>query len=56
MLQEKYHYYKAWMAGRIEAACGPLPSPVAAKLLDGDANDLDLMLQHPAAIRAQVCG
>lgn len=32
-----------------------LPEPVATKLLELPADDLDLMLQHPLAIHAQVC-
>jgi hypothetical protein len=32
-----------------------LPEPVVSKLLSLDAGDLDLMIQHPAALQAQVC-
>jgi hypothetical protein len=31
-----------------------LPEPVVSKLLSLDAGDLDLMIQHPAALQAQV--
>lgn len=50
----KYHYYNAWMRGRIEAVCGALPEPVVTKMLATDADDLDLMLNHPVAAVAQV--
>lgn len=33
-----------------------LPDPVVAKLLSLDAGDLDLMIQHPQALQAQVGG
>lgn len=31
-----------------------LPEPVVSKLLSMDAGDLDLMVQHPVALQAQV--
>ncbi|GLI68173.1 hypothetical protein VaNZ11_012513, partial [Volvox africanus] len=50
----RWYYYNAWMRQRLDAVCPGLPEPVTTKLLaDTDANDLDLMLQHPLAIMAQ---
>ncbi|GIL52388.1 hypothetical protein Vafri_8274 [Volvox africanus] len=50
----RWYYYNAWMRQRLNAVCPGLPEPVTSKLLaDTDANDLDLMLQHPLAIMAQ---
>ena len=53
----QYHYYYEWTRQRISQQCGgpgSLPVPVVQRLLQLDANDLDIMLQHPRAIRAQV--
>lgn len=50
----KYHYYNQWMSERISAACGELPPPVVTKMLATNADDLDLMLQHPIAAASQV--
>jgi tetratricopeptide (TPR) repeat protein len=50
----KYYYYYEWMRKRIEARHPQLPSPVMDKLLTMDANELDLLLQYPAAIDGTV--
>lgn len=53
------------LAGQRDAVTGParhvlgngdgvVPEEVVLKVLAMDANDLDLMLQHPSAARAQV--
>ncbi|KXZ55497.1 hypothetical protein GPECTOR_2g1046 [Gonium pectorale] len=50
----RWHYYNEWMRTRIAAAAPGLPEPVVEKLLAAtDANDLDLMLQHPLTLLAQ---
>jgi hypothetical protein len=50
----KYYYYYEWMRRRIEARHPHLPAPVMDKLLTMDANELDLLLQYPAAIDGTV--
>lgn len=46
----KYYYYYEWMKKRIEARHPELPEAVVDKLLTLDANELDLLLQYPAAV------
>lgn len=50
----QYYYYNKWTRQRISDLAPQLPEPVVVKLLGTDANDLDLLLQHPAGLRAQV--
>ncbi len=50
----KYYYYYEWMRKRIEARHPQLAAPVMDKLLTMDANELDLLLQYPAAIDGTV--
>mmetsp|Transcript_7002 Transcript_7002/g.17200 ORF Transcript_7002/g.17200 Transcript_7002/m.17200 type:complete len:455 (+) Transcript_7002:3-1367(+) len=51
----KYYYYYEWMKKRIaEQFPAGLPQPVVDKLLTTDADELDLLLQYPEAIRGQV--
>ncbi len=51
----KYYYYYEWMKKRIaEHFPSGLPQPVVDKLLTTDADELDLLLQYPEAIRGQV--
>lgn len=50
----QYYYYNKWTRQRISDLAPRLPEPVVVKLLGTDANDLDLLLQHPAGLRAQV--
>lgn len=42
--------------GAAAGTSGSIPEAVMAKLLATDANDLDLLLQHPLAALAQVGG
>lgn len=50
----KYYYYYEWMKKRIAEFYPVLPDPVLDKLLDLDADELDMLLQYPEAIRGQV--
>ena len=50
----KYYYYYEWMRKRIEARHPELPEPIMDKLLTLDANELDLIMQYPAAIDGTV--
>lgn len=50
----KYYYYYEWMRRRIEASHPDLPEPIMDKLLTMDANELDLIMQYPAAIDGTV--
>jgi len=50
----KYYYYYEWMKKRIHAYYPQLPEPVMDKLLTCDADELDLLLQYPQAIKGQV--
>jgi len=47
----KYYYYYEWMRKRIEGMLPGLPDPVMDKLLTMDANELDLILQYPGAVK-----
>ena len=51
----KYYYFYEMMREKIEAHYPPgsLPAPVMDKLLSTDADELDLLLQYPEAIRGQ---
>ena len=49
----KYYHLFEWMRERVEAACPGLPEPVMDKLLAMDADELDLLLKYPRAIRGQ---
>jgi hypothetical protein len=49
----KYYHLFEWMRERVEATCPGLPEPVMDKLLAMDADELDLLLQYPRAIRGQ---
>ena len=49
----KYYYFYEMMREKIEAHYPSLPSPVMDKLLATDADELDLLLQYPEAIRGQ---
>ncbi|PSC70912.1 Tetratricopeptide repeat [Micractinium conductrix] len=50
----KYYYYYEWMKKRIGAQYPALPEPVMDKLLALEANELDMVLQYPAATRMTV--
>ena len=50
----KYYYYYEWMKKRIHEHYPELPPPVVDKLLTTDADELDLLLQYPQAIKGQV--
>jgi hypothetical protein len=50
----KYYYYYEWMRRRLGERHPELPAPVVDKLLTMDANELDLLLQYPAATAATV--
>uniref|UniRef100_A0A7S3UHZ8 Uncharacterized protein n=1 Tax=Picocystis salinarum TaxID=88271 RepID=A0A7S3UHZ8_9CHLO len=50
----KYYYYYEWMKKRIAEFYPVLPDPVLDKLLDLDADELDMLLQYPEAIQGQV--
>ena len=49
----KYYYFYEMMREKIEAHYPALPPPVMDKLLATDADELDLLLQYPEAIRGQ---
>ena len=49
----KYFYYYEWMKDRIKEYYPELPQCVMDKLLALDGAELDLLLQHPQAIRGQ---
>ena len=49
----KYYYFYEMMREKIEAHYPSLPPPVMDKLLATDADELDLLLQYPEAIRGQ---
>ena len=49
----KYYHLFEWMRERVEATCPGLPEPVMDKLLAMDADELDLLLKYPRAIRGQ---
>ena len=49
----KYFYYYEWMKDRIKEYYPSLPECVMDKLLSLDGAELDLLLQHPQAIRGQ---
>jgi len=49
----KYFYYYEWMKDRIKEYYPELPQCVLDKLLSLDGAELDLLLQHPQAIRGQ---
>ena len=49
----KYYYFYEMMREKIEAHYPVLPPPVMDKLLATDADELDLLLQYPEAIRGQ---
>ena len=49
----KYYYFYEMMREKIEVHYPSLPSPVMDKLLATDADELDLLLQYPEAIRGQ---
>jgi hypothetical protein len=56
----QWFYYEHMMRERIEGALErwslALPPPVVTAMVKGlDADDLDLMLRHPAGLLAQVC-
>lgn len=50
----QYYHYRQWMRRRLRHACPGLPAAVEEKLLATDADDLDLLLQHPLGVQAQV--
>lgn len=50
----QYYYYYEYMKKRINEIRPGLPEPVVDKLLAYDADELDLILSHPAAARDQV--
>ncbi|PRW44407.1 UBA TS-N domain-containing [Chlorella sorokiniana] len=50
----KFYYYFEWMKKRIYTQYPQLPEAVMDKLLALEANELDLVLQYPAATRATV--
>ena len=52
--REKYHYYYEWMRGRLAQHCPGLPEPVVKKALGVDADELNMILDYPAAIRKKV--
>ena len=49
----KYYYYYEWMKERIYKYYPQLCEPVVNKLLSLDGAELDLLLQHPEAIKGQ---
>ena len=49
------YYYERWMSGRLEEQVPGLPACVVRAMVKGlDADDLDLLLMHPAGAMAQV--
>ena len=52
MPETKYFYYYEWMKDRVKSIA-ELPQCVLDKLLSLDGAELDLLLQHPQAIRGQ---
>ena len=54
-LPHQNYYYERWMTGRVLGELPNLPPCVAAAMVKKlDADDLDLMLKHPAGLAAQV--
>ena len=52
--RSKYYYFYEWMRERISDHFPHLPEPIMDKLLAMDAEELDLLLRYPKAIRGQV--